>query len=75
MSKDKKFTVEGRIIKNNPGEKFSVEVQTEKGTYVVKEAYTAGKMKLNNIRLVVGDKVLIELDCNDLKGRILKRLK
>jgi translation initiation factor IF-1 len=74
MRKDEKFTIKGKIIKHNPGGKFSVEIQTEKGPYIIKEAYISGKIKINNIRLVVGDDVLIEIDCHDFKGRILKRL-
>lgn len=74
MSKDEKFTVEGKIIKHNPGGMFCVEIQTEKGPYFIKDAYVCGKIKMNNIWLVVGDTVEVEIDCNDLKGRILKRL-
>lgn len=74
MNKEQKFTIEGKIIKHNPGGKFCVEIQTEKGPYVIKEAYICGKIKMNNIRLVVGDTVEIEIDCNDLKGRILRRI-
>lgn len=73
MLKENKFEVEGKIVKNIPGEKFSVEIRNEKGPYIIKEAYTSGKLKMNNIRIGVGDKVLVELDCNDLKGRIIKR--
>lgn len=74
MINDEKFELKGRVKKHNPGGKFSVEVQTEKGPYLLKEIYISGKMKKNNIRIVVGDRVLIEIDCNDFKGRILKRL-
>lgn len=74
MLKSDKFEVEGKIVKHNPGGKFSVEIETEKGPFLLKETYASGKIKINNIRLVVGDLVLVEVDCNDLKGRILKRL-
>ena len=37
-------------------------------------AYLAGKMKMNHIRVLVGDKVLVELDPYGGKGRIVKRL-
>lgn len=74
MNNDEKFTIEGKIIKHNPGGKFVVEIQTKKGPYAIKDAYVCGKIKMNNIRLVVGDNVLIEIDCNDFKGRILRRL-
>ncbi len=74
MNKDEKFLVKGKIIKHNPGGRFSVEIQTEKGPYIIKEAYLSGRIKMNNIRIVVGDTVEVEIDCNDFKGRILKRL-
>lgn len=37
-------------------------------------AYLAGKMRMNRIRVLVGDKVLVELDPYGGKGRITKRL-
>jgi translation initiation factor IF-1 len=36
--------------------------------------YLAGKMRMNRIRVLVGDKVLVELDPYGGKGRITKRL-
>lgn len=74
MNKDEKFTIEGKIIKHNPGGRFCVKIQTEKDPYIIKDAYVCGKIKMNSIRLVVGDTVLVEIDCNDFKGRILERL-
>ena len=37
-------------------------------------AYLAGKMRMNRIRVLVGDKVLVEIDPYGGKGRITKRL-
>ncbi len=37
-------------------------------------AYLAGRMRLNRIRVLVGDKVTVELDPYGGKGRIVKRL-
>lgn len=37
-------------------------------------AYLSGKMRLNHIRVLIGDKVAIELDPYGGKGRIVKRL-
>lgn len=37
-------------------------------------AYLAGKMRMNRIRVLVGDKVFVELDPYGGKGRITKRL-
>ncbi len=37
-------------------------------------SYLAGKMRMNRIRVLVGDKVLVEIDPYGGKGRITKRL-
>jgi translation initiation factor IF-1 len=37
-------------------------------------AYLAGKMRMNRIRVLIGDKVLVEIDPYGGKGRITKRL-
>ncbi len=36
--------------------------------------YLAGKMRLHRIRVLIGDKVAVELDQYGGKGRIVKRL-
>jgi translation initiation factor IF-1 len=36
--------------------------------------YLSGKMRLNRIRVLVGDRVLVELDPYGGKGRIVKRV-
>ena len=37
-------------------------------------AYLAGKMRLHRIRVLIGDKVLVEIDPYGGKGRIVKRM-
>jgi len=37
-------------------------------------AYLAGRMRLNRVRVLVGDKVKVELDEYGGKGRIVQRL-
>ena len=37
-------------------------------------AYLSGRMRLNRIRVLIGDKVLVELDPYGGKGRIVKRV-
>jgi translation initiation factor IF-1 len=37
-------------------------------------AYLAGKMRLHRIRVLIGDKVVVETDPYGGKGRIVKRL-
>lgn len=39
-----------------------------------KLAYLAGKMRINRIRVLIGDKVLMEIDPYGGKARIIKRL-
>ena len=49
-------------------------VQLENGHEII--AYTSGKMKKNRIRVLVGDKVTVEMTPYDLsKGRIVFREK
>ena len=36
--------------------------------------YLAGKMRLNNIRVIIGDKVIVFVDQYGGKGRIIRRM-
>jgi translation initiation factor IF-1 len=47
-------------------------VVLEDGSLIL--AYLAGKMRLNRIKILVGDKVTVELDPYGGKGRIVRRL-
>jgi translation initiation factor IF-1 len=44
----------------------------EAGTEIL--AHLAGKMKINNIRVLPGDQVLVELSPDGARGRIVRRL-
>jgi translation initiation factor IF-1 len=62
--------LEGEIIDVLPNQMFRV--QLENGHIVT--AYTGGKMRQFKIRMVYGDKVLVEISPYDLsKGRITYR--
>ncbi len=37
-------------------------------------SYLAGKMRINKIRVLLGDKVVVQLDPYGGRGRIIKRL-
>ena len=69
MDKNKN-TVIGSVIEALPNTFFRVEL--ENGEVVL--SYLAGKMRLNRIRVLVGDKVSLELDPYGGKARINKRL-
>jgi translation initiation factor IF-1 len=65
-----KIKVQGRVIEILPSEKFKVLLSN--GTEVI--GYLSGKMKKNHIRILLEDKVDLELSVYDLsKGRIVYR--
>jgi len=62
--------VEGQVTEKLPGAMFNVEL--ENGHKIV--AHLSGKLRMNFIRIIPGDKVLIEMSPYDLtKGRIIWR--
>ena len=72
MAKDDVIEVEGRVIKNLPNTTFEVEL--ENGHKIL--AHISGKLRMNYIRIIEGDKVLVEMSPYDLtKGRIKWREK
>ena len=65
-----KIEVEGKILEVLPGYKFKVELTNKHQI----EAHVSGKMRMNNIRIVEGDTVVLELSPYDLtRGRITYR--
>jgi len=70
MSKDDVIEVEGRVTEKLPNATF--QVQLENGHTIL--AHISGKLRMNFIRIIPGDKVLIEMSPYDLtKGRIVWR--
>jgi translation initiation factor IF-1 len=62
--------MEGRVLDKLPNAMFKVEL--ENGHQII--AHISGKLRLNFIRIIPGDKVLIEMSPYDLsKGRIIWR--
>jgi translation initiation factor IF-1 len=71
MSKKETIRLEGVVDETLPSTTFKVTL--ENGHQV--HAHISGKMRVNYIRLLPGDKVLVELSPYDLtKGRIMQRL-
>jgi translation initiation factor IF-1 len=67
-----KVTVEGTVIEALPNTQFRVEL--ENGHVVL--AYISGKMRKYYIRILLGDRVRVELSPYDLtRGRIVYRFK
>ena len=68
MAKNDAIEVEGKVIDVLPGGKFKVEL--ENGFTV--EAHVSGKIRMNNIRILAGDKVTVEMSPTDLTHGIIK---
>ena len=62
---------EGMVIEALPSLTFRVKVKDVEGEVL---AYPAGKMKLNHIRVMPGDRVLVEMGPDGRRGRIVRRL-
>lgn len=72
MPKEKGIEVEGKVVETLPNAVFRVEL--ENGHQVL--AHVSGKIRMHFIRILPGDRVLIELSPYDLtRGRILYRYK
>jgi len=73
MGNDKELVkLEGTVEENLPSTMFKVKL--DNGHTVL--AHISGRMRVNYIRLLPGDRVLIEMSPYDLtKGRITQRLK
>ena len=72
MSKEDVIEVEGTVIEALPNAMFKVEL--ENGHEII--AHISGKLRMNYIKILPGDKVTVELSPYDLtKGRIIWRSK
>jgi translation initiation factor IF-1 len=72
VSKKEAIEVEGTVIEPLPNAMFRVELAN--GHHVL--AHASGKMRLHFIRILRGDRVLVELSPYDLsRGRITYRFK
>ncbi|MDO4539914.1 MAG: translation initiation factor IF-1 [Syntrophomonadaceae bacterium] len=72
MAKDDVIEVEGIVLEPLPNAMFKVEL--ENGHKVL--AHISGKMRMNFIRILPGDRVMVELSPYDLnRGRITYRFK
>jgi translation initiation factor IF-1 len=72
MAKEELIETEGTVVEALPNAMFRVEL--ENGHRVL--AHVSGKMRMNFIRILPGDKVKLELSPYDLtRGRITFRVK
>ena len=70
MAKDDVIEIEGVVLESLPNAQFSVELPN--GHKIL--AHISGKLRMNYIRILPGDKVTVEMSPYDLtKGRITWR--
>ena len=70
MSKADVIEIEGKVVEKLPNAMFQVELSN--GHTVL--AHISGKLRMNYIRILPGDKVTLEMSPYDLtKGRIIWR--
>ncbi len=68
---NEKNQVTGIVTEALPNTFFKVKLEGSEEEILT---YLAGKMRLHRIRVLIGDKVVVELDQYGGKGRIVKRL-
>ena len=70
MAKDDIIEMEGKVKEVLPGYKFKVELDNK---HII-TADVSGKMRMNMIRILAGDRVTVEISTYDLtRGRITYR--
>jgi len=69
-TKRKSAEAQGVVVEALPDTLFRVKLEND--TEIL--AYLAGKMRMNRIRVLVGDKVALQIDPYGGKGRITRRM-
>ena len=70
MAKEEMIAVEGTVVETLPNAMFRVELDNRHRVL----AHISGKMRMHFIKILPGDKVLVELSPYDLsRGRIVYR--
>lgn len=62
--------IEGRVVEALPSTLFRVDIGNGKEIIT----YLGGRMRIHKIKVLVGDKVSVQIDPYGGKGRIIKRL-
>ncbi len=70
MAKDETPEVQGTVEEALPNTLFRVKL--ENGDLIL--AYLAGKMRLHRIKVLVGDRVSMQIDPYGGRGRIVRRM-
>ena len=68
VNPQKKGEIIGVVVEALPNTMFRVDIEGK-----ITLAYLAGKMRLHKIKVLIGDKVAVQLDQYGDRGRIVKR--
>lgn len=60
----------GAVVEALPNATFRVRLEDGKEIFT----YLSGKMRIHRIKVLVGDKVRVELSLDETKGRIIQRM-
>jgi translation initiation factor IF-1 len=72
MPKEDALRVEASVLESLPNAMFRVKLENGSGHIMI--AHVSGKMRMNFIRILPGDRVTVELSPYDLaRGRIVMR--
>ena len=74
MAHQEKEKIIGTVIEALPNAMFKAVYDAGEGNKAEMLTFLSGKMRLNRIRVLVGDRIEIEIDEYGGKGRIVKRL-
>lgn len=76
MAKEEAIQLEGTVVECLPNALFRVKIDSDTGREMEVAATISGKMRRNNIRVLLGDRVSLEVSHYDLtRGRITYRFK
>ena len=71
MAKDDVMEFEGTVVETLPSANFKVKLPND----MIILAHVSGKMRMHYIKIIPGDRVLVEVSVYDpTKGRITRRL-
>jgi translation initiation factor IF-1 len=71
LAKEEGFTLEGSVVEVLPNAMFRVKIDSTGSTIM---GIISGRMRMNNIKILLGDRVEMELSPYDLtRGRITRR--
>lgn len=72
MAKEEGLKMEGKVVDILPNAMFRIQLDTKDAPVVI--GVISGKMRKNNIKVLLGDRVEIEFSLYDLtRGRITRR--